>query len=210
MTNIYIPVFLKRINKELENFNDKKYISIASNEIKNLFDKINIDIISVPKINTMEKSYYLKVFKNDKFYLELSIPSCYPFKPYDVASFRLQKSIIPYSRYMNNAYERIKFKDKEILIFFFKNQYQIEPNFLYLDKECCYCCSSIVCPNNWSPGCRIDNVLIEYLELEFIHKYSTKLGYKYLTNIYEELLKNTYFSQLPDELIEIILNKNKL
>lgn len=204
MATISQPIFLKRTNKELENFNDKKYIPIASDELKKLFDKITIDIISVPKHDTIGNNYFLKILKDNKFYLELSIPSYYPFKPYEIIDFRLCSSI-NYSRYMNNLYEGIKFKNKDAFIFFFKNQYQMEPTFLCLNETACYCCSSITCPNNWSPSSRIDHVILEYLELEFIQKYSSRLGYRYLTNIYDNLFKNDYFAKLPDEVIKIIL-----
>ena len=206
MTTTSLPIFFKRINKELENFNDKKYISGLSDRLKILFNKITIDIITESKSNSNIDNYFLKILKNNNFYLELSIPSCYPFKPYDIVDFKFKYSL-NYFRHLNNLYEKIKFKDKKILLFFFENQYQMQSKFLCLHEKSCYCCHSITCPNNWSPSCRIDHVLLEYLEIEFIQNYTSNLGYKYLLNIYNNLFKNKYFSQLPDEIIKIILNK---
>ena len=102
---------------------------------------------------------------------------------------------------MNNIYEEVKLLDKKILLFFFENQYLIESKFLNLDNKSCYCCNSITCPSQWSPSCRIDHVLIEYLEFKFIEKYTSRLQYKYLKNIY-----NNLFQQLPDEIIINIIN----
>ena len=207
MITTRLPICLKRVNKEIENFYHKKYISNASKELKNFFDRMTIDIISKTKTNSLyEQSYFLNILIDNKFYLELSIPSDYPFKPYDIINSRLHYSV-KYFKQLNNLYEKIKFQDKQSLMFFFENQYQMKPKFLNLNLSSCYCCNSITCRHNWSPNCRIDDILLEYLELEFIQKYSSKLGYKYLKNIYNNLFKNTYFSKLPAEVINLILKK---
>lgn len=212
ISNNSLPIFLKRINKELENFNDKKYISSISEPIENIFSQITLEVINE------NQSYFLKIYKNNKFFLELSISHCYPFKPYEIPktinnnkflnnnnfnkiNINNNLNIISYSKYLNNIYEQVKLLDKNILLFFFKNQYLIEPNFLNLDNKSCYCCNSITCPSQWSPSCRIDHVLVEYIESRFIKKYTSRLQYKYLKNIY-----NNLFKILPDEIINIILN----
>ena len=58
MTTTSLPIFFKRINKELENFNDKKYISGLSDRLKILFNKITIDIITESKSNSNIDNYY--------------------------------------------------------------------------------------------------------------------------------------------------------
>jgi ubiquitin-protein ligase len=206
MGSVRLPVFLKRINKEIENFNDKKYISLVSEPIENIFSQITLEVINE------NESYFLKIYKNNKFFLELSISSCYPFKPYEIANIinniyynkiNINNNLnrISYSKHLNNIYEQVKLLDKKILLFFFENQYLIESKFLNLDHKSCYCCNSITCPSQWSPSCRIDHLLVEYLEFKFIKKYTSRLQYKYLKNIYNNLLQ-----QLPDEIIISIIN----
>lgn len=203
MTNTSLPIFLKRIDKELENFNKEKYITKYNfTSLQNIFKNINVDIIVTSYSNT--DKYFLKILKNNKFYLELSIPSCYPFRPYEINNFNFYSNQ-NYLKSISTLYEKMKNKNKNIYIFFFENQYQIQSKFICLDNKSCYCCNSITCPNNWSPNCRIDHILIEYLELEYIKKYVSDLSYKYLNNIY-----NNLFLKLPDEIIKIILNKNNI
>ena len=197
MGSVRLPVFLKRINKEIEHFNDEKYILSISKPIENIFSQITLEVINE------NESYFLKIYKNNVFFLELSISSCYPFKPYEIPNIINNNNLnrISYSKHLNNIYEEVKLLDKKILLFFFKNQYLIESKFLNLDNKSCYCCNSITCPSQWSPSCRIDHVLVEYLEFKFIKKYTSRLQYKYLKNIY-----NNLFQQLPDEIIINIIN----
>ncbi len=205
-----LPICIKRVNKEIENFNDKKYIDNICLELKIFFNDLNITLISKYKTNSIyEEVYNLNILKDNKFYLELSIPPDYPFKPYNINNFRL-KSSVNYLKHINNLYDKIRILDKVALIFFFENQYQFECKFLKMNSSLCFCCNSITCQSNWYPNYRIDNILIEYLEIEFIEKFTSKLGYKYLTNLYNNLLKNTYFSKLPNEIIIFIINKNNI
>ena len=221
-------VFFKRINKEIQNFNEKKYLekNNYSYYLIDFLDNLNIENI-VCNYGSGDK-YFLIItnLQTKSLFLELEIPDHYPFKPYSVVNYNsiyVSNSIylttkyynyngnnkISYSKYMNNIYEKIKDKDKTIYAFFFKNLYGFEPKFLNLKKNDCYCCSSIICSNLWSPSLTFNNLIFEQLELRFIEKYSSELGYKYLVNIYNNyynILHNQLYKKLPDEIINKILN----
>lgn len=219
-------VFLKRINKEIQNFYEKKYLekNNYSYYLVDLLDNLNVENVLC---NYGEGDKYFLIITNlqtKSLFLELEIPDHYPFKPYSVVNYNSKYVLnskyftnkyfnyngnnkISYSKYMNNIYEKIKDKDKTIYAFFFKNLYGFEPKFLNLKKNDCYCCSSIICSNLWSPSITFNNLIFEQLELQFIEKYSSELGYKYLVNIYNNYY-NIFHNQkkLPDEIISKILN----
>ena len=70
-----------------------------------------------------------------------------------------------------------------------------------LKKYDCYCCSSIMCSNLWCPSYTFVNIILEYLEISFIERYSSPINYKYLTSIY-----NSIFFKFPPEIIDLILS----
>ena len=214
-------VFLKRINKEIENFFLKKYLEKTnfSNYLINFLDNLNVEIIVSNYGNGDEYFLFIKNVETDTIFLELKIPESYPFKPYSVVNYNsifLNKSMyfkknyydqnykISYSKYMNNIYEKIKHKDKKIYQFFYNNLYNINSRFLNLQKNSCYCCSSIVCNDLWSPSITFNNIIFDHLEIQFIEKYSSNISYKYLFNIYNNLFYNI-LKKIPEEIIKIIL-----
>lgn len=222
-------VFLKRINKEIQNFYEKKYLENNNNFSDYLISFLDNLKVEVVLCNYGEGDKYFLIITNlqtKSLFLELEIPDHYPFKPYSVVNYNSKyvfnskyltnkyfnyngNNKISYSKYMNNIYEKIKDKDKTIYAFFFKNLYGFEPKFLNLKKNDCYCCSSIICSNLWSPSITFNNLIFEQLELQFIEKYSSELGYKYLVNIYKNyynILHNQLYKKLPDEIISKILN----
>jgi hypothetical protein len=218
-------IFLKRINKEIQNFYEKKYLenNNFSNHLMNFLDNLKVEIV-IGDYGYNEKCFLLiKNILTDTIILELKIPETYPFKPYSVVDYNsifLNNSMyfkknyynydqnykISYSKYMNNVYEKIKHKDKKIYQFFYNNLYGIYSRFLNLEKNSCYCCSSIVCNDLWTPSITFNNIIFDHLEIQFIEKYSSNLNYKYLQNIYNRLHTSELFIKLPDELINKILN----
>lgn len=184
-----------RINKEIQNFNNKNYLQNKnySKNIINFFKNINTEIISV------DNNYYLQIWNNNNFLILLSIPVVYPFNPYKIFQFNNYLLNINYNKYLYNIYNNIKYKNQEIFYFFYRSMYLNEPNFI--NKQSCYCCNSITCNNLWSPVYTFQNILLEIIEIEFIKKYSTNLKYKYLLNIY-----NFFNNLLPYDIIEKIIN----
>jgi len=212
------PSSLKRINKEVQNFNEKTYCSnIFSHKLLAFLGNLSLSIIAVnsnsnSNSNTTNDEYILliKNSKNTKL-LELKFPEYYPFNPYSVISYEsnvinnLPHYEISYYKYLINVGNKIQAKDKHIFKFFFKNLYSLQPVFLDLSKNDCYCCNSITCKDLWSPASTINLIIYEYLEIRFIETYSSSNGYKYLCNIYNNLMHNI-LGKLPQEIIETILD----
>ena len=213
------PSSLKRITKEVQNFNEKTYCSnIFSHKLLAFLGNLSLTIIAVnsnsnSNSNTTNDEYILliKNSKNKKL-LELKFPEYYPFNPYSVISYEsnvinnLPHYEISYYKYLINVNNKIqhKSKDKNIFKFFYKNLYCLQPVFLDLSNIDCYCCNSITCRNMWSPASTINSIIYEYLEIRFIETYSSENGYSYLCNIYNNLIHNI-LGKLPQEIIETIL-----
>ena len=212
------PSSLKRIAKEVQNFNEKTYCSkIFSHKLLTFLGNLSLSIIAVnsnsnSNSNTKNDEYILliKNSKNKKL-LELKFPEYYPFNPYSVISYdskvinNLPHYEISYYKYLINVSNKIQAKDKHIFKFFFKNLYSLQPVFLDLSKNDCYCCNSITCKDLWSPASTINLIIYEYLEIRFIETYSSSSGYSYLCNIYNNLMHNI-LGKLPQEIIETILD----
>jgi len=215
------PSSLKRINKEITNFNEKTYgTNIFSQKLLAFLGNLTLTIITVNSnsnnsnnSNSNNDEYFL-IIKNskNKQILQLKFPEFYPFKPYSVISYDSNvKNDLPYNeisyyKYLINVSNKIqdKSKNKNIYKFFYKNLYSYEPYFLNLTNNDCYCCNSITCKNMWSPASTINSIIYEYLEIRFIETYSSETGYKYLSNIYNNLMHNI-LGKLPEEIIETIL-----
>jgi hypothetical protein len=209
------PSSLKRINKEIKNFNEKTYsTNIFSYKLLEFLGNLNLTIISVKTNNNSNNDEYFLLIKNskNKKLLELKFPEFYPFKPYSVISYdsnirnNLLHNEISYYKYLINVNNKLQLnaKNKNIYKFFFKNLYSYQPYFLDLSKNDCYCCNSITCKNMWSPASTINSIIYEYLEIRFIETYSSEIGYSYLCNIYNNLMYNV-LGKLPQEIIETIL-----
>jgi hypothetical protein len=209
------PSSLKRINKEIKNFNEKTYsTNIFSHKLLAFLGNLNLTIISVKTNNNSNNDEYFLLIKNskNKKLLELKFPEFYPFKPYSVISYdsniknNLLHNEISYYKYLINVNNKLQLnaKNKNIYKFFFKNLYSYQPYFLDLSKNDCYCCNSITCKNMWSPASTINSIIYEYLEIRFIETYSSEIGYTYLCNIYKNLIYNI-LGKLPQEIIETIL-----
>ena len=202
--------FLKRVNKELENFVEQKGFDKYSNPIIKYFTALTPEVYIVTTDNIDE--YYLRIDQNDKLLLEFIIPRNYPFKPYSIVNFlelnnnSINYKDITYNKYTNNLQEKCRKCNIDILRFFYKILYLQEPKFLNLNKNECYCCASITCLANWSPGLSLPNILLEFLEIKFIEKYSQPDDYKELEDIYNYLHKE-YFNKLPIEIYELIIEQ---
>ena len=108
---------LKRINKELNDFNDKNYYQIPnfSVSINNFFDQLNVFLLMT---DDRSSSSLIRICnkKNNKIILELLIPDCYPFKPYQIMKHNLNdrnKLLLIYHQSVNIIQSRFfdnKFK----------------------------------------------------------------------------------------------------
>jgi len=204
-----IPCYQKRVNKEIQNFNIENNFNKYSNEIINFFRHCNLNIYySTDDQNLYNKDLFLEIFDtNNKMLLFLSVPRDYPFKPYTIKYCNINfknKS----NSYFKNIYllnEKTKVYDSNILSFFYKIQYCINPRFLNLNTNDCYCCNSITCTYNWRVSLTVENILLEYLELNYINFYNKPYTYLKILNIYNKLFEK-YFNKLPNEIIEKIFS----
>lgn len=206
-------IALKRINKEIQNFNEKNYYNTLILYSKALLDYLASLSLEIYVLNNANKDEYfllIKDAKNEQI-LQLAYPEYYPFKPYSVLSYKskIMQNICSYNnksyyKYMITVSNAIKHKDKNIYAFFYRNLYGCEPLFLNLNNNDCYCCNSVTCLNLWSPALTINSIILEQLEIRFIETYCSDNGYKYLSAIYNNLL-HVILGKLPEEIIKIIL-----
>ena len=206
-------IALKRINKEIQNFNEKTYYNTLIQYSKALLDYLAGLKLEIYVLNNANKDTYFLLIKDTKNeqILQLAYPEFYPFKPYSVINYKskIMQNICSYNnksyyKYLINVSNAIKHKDKNIYAFFYSNLYGREPLFLNLNNNDCYCCNSVTCLNLWSPALTINSIILEQLEIRFIETYCSDNGYKYLSAIYNNLL-HVILGKLPEEIIKIIL-----
>ena len=197
MTN---KCLLKRVNRELEIYKTKKIEEYPVN-LKKFF--INTTIELYISNNDNEDHYFLEIKVNDIFFLTLKIPKYYPFEPYSVHNnyYIYNNQRISYYKYINNICNNSKRCNYEILNFFYLALYGKDNKYLKNKKITCYCCDSLTCKNNWNPRLTVNDVIIEYLQIKFIEKYSKKCNYKLLENLY-----NNLFYKLSDDIKYIIFS----
>jgi len=199
---------LKRINKEIQNYNEKAYLATSAGFSKPLLNYLAGLRLEISIMNISNKDEYFLLIKdsNNKQLLQLKYPEYYPFKPYSVLSYRssIINNEMSYYKYLISVNNAIKTKDSNIYKFFYTNLYGHEPLFLNLNKNDCYCCNSNTCQNIWSPSLTINSIILEQLEIRFIETYCSNIGYSYLSNIYNNLMY-TILGKLPEEIISAIL-----
>jgi hypothetical protein len=210
-------IVLKRINKEIENYNAKAYLTTSESagftkHLLNYLAGLTLEL-SIMSISNKDEYFLLIKDANATQLLQLEYPEYYPFKPYSVLSYRssiinakneMVKNEMSYYKYLIAVNNAIKHKNKNIYKFFYKNLYGHEPLFLNLGTNECYCCNSNTCRNIWSPSLTINSIILEQLEIRFIETYCSKVGYSYLSNIYNNLM-HTVLGKLPEEIISAIL-----
>lgn len=208
-------IVLKRINKEIQNFNEKAYLANGgfTKHLLNYLSGLKLEL-SIMSISDKDEYFLLIKDANNEQLLQLAYPEYYPFKPYSVLSYTPvlsytssiinAKNEMSYYKYLIAVNNAIKHRDKHIYKFFYKNLYGKEPLFLNLASNDCYCCNSNTCANIWSPSLTINSIIYEQLEIRFIETYSSKLGYSYLCAIYNNLM-HSVLGKLPEEIISVIL-----
>jgi len=205
-------ISLKRIKKEIENYNAKAYLTTSesagfSKHLLNYLAGLALEL-SIMSISNKDEYFLLIKDANATQLLQLAYPEYYPFKPYSVLSYRSSiistKNEMSYYKYLIAVNNAIKHKDKNIYKFFYTNLYGRKPLFLNLGSNDCYCCNSNTCQNIWSPSLTINSIILEQLEIRFIETYCSKVGYSYLSNIYNNLM-HSVLGKLPEEIISAIL-----
>lgn len=196
---------LKRLKYELKYFDEKKYFienNLSNNDIIFLH---NIKLENHIENKHGKDYHFLNIYYINNLLFSLNIPYDFPFKPYMVQHHPFSNTI-SYHRYLNILSNDVKKVDINILKFFYKCMYLREGKFLGIKNPSCYCCSSIICSGNWSPSHKINTFIQEYLEFRFIDKYTRRLQYRNIYNIYNNIFNNL-FQKLPDDIVCTILSK---
>tara|TARA_Y100000389_G_C17454692_1_gene517301 strand:- start:116 stop:742 length:627 start_codon:yes stop_codon:yes gene_type:complete len=204
MTQIFTKtqIFIKRINKEIEDITTNKYSSFYSDGINKFFNNLKFSINPVEYFKN--NKYYLQILKNNNFYFELNVPCDYPFRPYNICK-HLFSTNYSYISYLGTLTRSIKSLDENVLYFFYVINYLQYPKFIN-SNDICYCCSSLLCFKNWCVSSKLSELLLEFHEIEFITNYiKNNELYKEHKIIYNDLFEN-HFNKLPDEIIYKILN----
>ena len=190
-------------------------IVVYVSDIKKNITLLSLDISDCYPFKPYKILYHnLPIFnKNSKFYYKTD------FVNYNSDNINSNISVtwknnslennIPYNKcleILSNNKHNFKIFDSAILKFFYKLQYNFEPKFLNYPDSVCWCCSSILCGNNWSPSLRINDVIIEFLETKFILKYNQPYNYIKLITIYNGLFEVFNNYNLPDDIIDMILD----
>ena len=94
-----------------------------------------------------------------------------------------------------------------LLVWFFiinKNYEIIEkiPDFSLKIPQDCFCCSSILCQDKWSPSRKITDIIIEILLRKELFNLFTEKGIRYI----EKIFKNEKWD-LSEDIILFILEK---
>ena len=195
---------LKRVNKELEYFFQKKYVTLVVKNEYNFYNSIKINTFMCKNYNT-EENLHIKIEKDDKILIEYRVPNDYPFKCYKILKHNFRN--LEWNKYLNVLCDNVKKVDNnKVLYFFCVIQLGKAPLFLKNENKNskCFCCTSYNCPANWNPRLKLNNCLQEYIEVEYINKYSKKYNNRLLMSIYNNFLE---CFKLPEELLEIIVNK---
>ena len=166
---------------------------------------------------TLEYNYMYIVIKNKKTKSEqmrLQLPKNFPFKPPTIFIYDKKTNLcdINYSQWsLINGDKFYQFINKHnisifdilLLCFFVINKnihiiYKI-PDFSFLFKQECLCCSSIS-RDNWNLSSKITDIFTEYCLRKDLFSISNKYQLKYIRSIF-----NNERWSLPFDLIEYIL-----
>ena len=195
---------LKRINHEKKKFYTHALNNYFSFDFTNIYDeneKISAEVL---------------ISKNNRVEAIIDVDRAYPFKPPRVyiceANINKNISYIDWSYRMGEKINKIIIKNNYtryelLLVWFFiinKNYEIIEkiPDFSLKIPQDCFCCSSILCQDNWSPSRKITDIVIEILLRKELFNLFTEKGIRYI----EKIFKNEKWD-LSEDVILLILEK---
>ena len=116
-------IALKRINKEIQNYNEKAYYATSDGFSKPLLSYLEGLTLEISIMNISNKDEYFLLIKdtNNKQLLQLKYPEYYPFKPYSVLGYTssiMKNGCIynemSYFKYLISVSNAIKHRDKNI------------------------------------------------------------------------------------------------
>uniref|UniRef100_A0A6C0KYR1 Uncharacterized protein n=1 Tax=viral metagenome TaxID=1070528 RepID=A0A6C0KYR1_9ZZZZ len=124
------------------------------------------------------KESYVEVITPNSNTLTFTLPFDYPFKGPSLLTFNGEN----YRKLLNKMPKRVRY--------LYEN-----PNDIYYNEKCkikhfsrpdCLCCSNLLCPENWSPACRIYSVLNE---INQHNELKSQIKYKLSFNLIIEKFK---------------------
>lgn len=200
---MYKKGHVKRILNELERYSTPiTYMyknSMLSNSIEFIDDTKNLYV-----------NIYIRNKNND--YIKIYIPEQYPFKPYQIHSFKLLNKEqlnfnigYKYNKFLINLQKSLKNKDLLLMymIMYFgnnlNNYFSINELHLYhtLRKNNCLCNNSVISKEEWTVSKTIFDFILEYRQIDIIVQFNNK-------NL-KEIFDNTRLSLLNDDIIQHIL-----
>ena len=200
---MYKKGHVKRILNELERYSTPiTYLyknSMISNSIEFIDDTKNLYV-----------NIYIRNKNND--YIKIYIPEQYPFKPYQIHSFKLSNKEqlnlnigYKYYKFLINLQKSIKNKDLLLMymIMYFgnnlNNYFSINELHIYhtLRKNNCLCNNSVISKEEWTVSKTIFDFILEYRQIDIIMEFNNK-------NL-QEIFDNTRLSLLNDDIIQHIL-----
>tara|TARA_B100001093_G_C26824963_1_gene1013588 strand:- start:1912 stop:2532 length:621 start_codon:yes stop_codon:yes gene_type:complete len=201
----------KRISAELKNFFShplatKFYLEYYYIESYPNYINDNLSLILYEKQNHENNNNIL-----------IKIPNQYPFKPPTIylKNYLHNNFDINYSRWAfqsgeksNQIFKSLNLNSYDIfLIWFFvfnKNIFYLNkiPNYSINPNQECFCCSSVICPDNWSPAFKLSDVFLEYYLRKQFFNLSKPLGIKYIKSLF-----NNDKWDLSEDIVECILEK---
>ena len=200
---MYKKGHVKKILNELERYSTPiTYLyknSMISNSIEFIDDTKNLYV-----------NIYIRNKNND--YIKIYIPEQYPFKPYQIHSFKLSNKEqlnlnigYKYYKFLINLQKSIKNKDLLLMymIMYFgnnlNNYFSINELHIYhtLRKNNCLCNNSVISKEEWTVSKTIFDFILEYRQIDIIMEFNNK-------NL-QEIFDNTRLSLLNDDIIQHIL-----
>jgi ubiquitin-protein ligase len=195
---------LKRINHEKKKFYTHALNNYFSFDFTNIYDeneKISAEVL---------------ISKNNRVEAIIDVVRAYPFKPPRVyicqANINKKISYIDWSYRGGEKINKIINKNNHtryelLLVWFFiinKNYEIIEkiPDFSLKIPQDCFCCSTILCQDKWSPSRKITDIVIEILLRKELFNLFTEKGIRYI----EKIFKNEKWD-LSEDVILLILEK---
>jgi len=175
-------------------------------------------------IKVQERLPEVYIMKNNKIKALFEIPSDYPFKPPKIYMNKSDKylSCKRDETYINWSYKKGVKMNEEIKNHDIKNYdllniwfFIINKNYLlFREKDInnlsdfclstpfpCFCCSTILCSNKWSPSIKITDIVFELIIREELFNLCKKEGLRYIYSIFHNERWN-----LNEDIIWIILN----
>lgn len=195
---------LKRINHEKKKFYTHALNNYFSFDFTNIYDeneKISAEVL---------------ISKNNRVEAIIDVDRAYPFKPPRIyiyqANVNKKISYIDWSYRRGEKINKIINKNNYtryelLLVWFFiinKNYEIIEkiPDFSLKIPQDCFCCSTILCQDKWSPSRKITDIVIEILLRKELFNLFTEKGIRYI----EKIFKNEKWD-LSEDIILFILEK---